>query len=293
MTAAQAANNTPASPPHVLRAIGVGLVALLIGACGTKFLYDRLDRVAGWYLGGLVSLDADQRGSLNRWLEESLDWHRTSQLDRYAQFMRELQASLATPLTYEDYDRVRLEIEAFWRDLVGGVLPQSAELLGSLSPEQVDELLRSLEEEDREAEEEFASRSAQERAERREKRLRRSVERWTGRLDETQRRMVEIAAGDLVPLDRAWLDNRANWREQLRTALFAPADQGAAARVGQLLAEPERTWTESYREGVIHNRRRILEMLADLDATLSSVQRDRMRARLGELAENLQALAQG
>jgi hypothetical protein len=146
MTAAHAANNTSSRHQRVARAVGVCLVALLVGACGTKFLYDRLDRVAGWYVGGLVPLVADQRSSLNRWLEASLDWHRTSQLDRYATFVRELEANLASPLEYEDYDSVRREVELFWRDLVIGVVPKSADLLGSLSPEQVDELIRSLEE---------------------------------------------------------------------------------------------------------------------------------------------------
>jgi hypothetical protein len=292
MTFARAANNTPAARRRLLRWLGAGLLVVALAGCGTKLVYDRMDRLAGWYLGGLVSLDADQRSSLDRWLEVSLDWHRESELERYAAFLRDLEADLARPLSYEEYDRVRLTIEAFWRDFVAGTVPHSAELLTSLSPEQVEELIASLEEEDREDAEELADRSLEERMERRRKRMQRGVERWTGRLDASQRAIVAAAAADLRPLDAQRLDYRAQWRERLRTALLAPADM-APAEIERLLAEPQATWTDAYRDGIADNRRRILQMLAELDATLSSAQRDRMRARLGELAGDLESLARG
>jgi hypothetical protein len=292
MTFTYAANNTPSAGCRVLRWLGVALLALTLAGCGTKFFYDRLDQVVGWYLGGLVSLDDDQRSSLDRWLEVSLDWHRESQLERYAAFVRELEAELARPLRYEEYDRVRLDVEAFWRDLVAGTVPQSAGLLTSLSPEQVEELIASLEEEDREDAEELAERSPAERAERRMKRMQRGVERWTGRLDATQREIVAAAATELRPLDAARLEYRATWREQLRAALLAPGDT-APAEIERLLADPQAAWTDAYRDGIAQNRRRVLEMLAELDATLSPAQRARMRARLGDLADDLEALARG
>ena len=292
MTFACAANNTPVAGRRVLRWLALGLVALALAGCSNKFFYDRLDRVVGWYLGGLVSLDADQRSSLDRWLDVSLDWHRESQLERYAAFLRDLESELAQPLSYEQYDQARLAVETFWRDLVAGTVPRSTELLASLSPGQVEELIASLENEDSEEAEELAASGVAERAERRVKRMQRGVERWTGRLDPAQRQIVAAAAADLQPLDEVRLEYRAQWRAQLRAALMAPGDL-ATAEIEQLLAEPEKTWTEAYREGIAQNRRRVLEMLAELDATLSPVQRDRMRTRLGELADDLEALARG
>ncbi|HSN70541.1 MAG TPA: DUF6279 family lipoprotein [Steroidobacteraceae bacterium] len=290
MTAASLANNTQRLRARFARLVCMTLLALSVSACGTKLLYERFDRLAGWYLEGLVSLDADQRSSLDRWLEVSLEWHRASELNRYAAFLRELESELTRPLSYEDYDRARRRIEGFWRDFVAGTMPQAGDLLATLSRDQVDELIASLEEEDRETADELASRSASELAERRVKRLRRGVERWTGRLDGEQRRIVAEAAADLEPLGRLRLDNRAHWREQLRTALLAPPDVAAAA-VAQLLGDPETTWTDAYRAGVIGNRDRVLRMMAELDDTLSDAQRARMRARIGELAEDLESLA--
>lgn len=287
MTTATRLNNTVA---RWFRAAAVGVIVLVLSGCGAKLFYERIDTVVGWYLGSLVSLDSTQRSSLQQWLEISLDWHRTSQLERYAAFLRDLEARLAAPLSYEDYDRARVTVESFWRDLIDGTVPRAAELLGSLSAQQVDELMVSLEEEDREESEQLAGRTPEERAEERAKRLRRGVERWTGRLDAEQRAVVAAAAGGMQPLGQAALDNRARWRAQLRTALLESPDDAVTA-AARLLTDPEQTWTDDYRDRRIHNRHLILRLLADLDATLSAAQRDRMRERIAELAADLESLA--
>ena len=53
-------------------------------------MYNRLDTLAAWYVGNLVSLDDQQRSNLRAWLAQTLEWHRESELGRYAQFLREL-----------------------------------------------------------------------------------------------------------------------------------------------------------------------------------------------------------
>ena len=50
----------------------------------TNFFYNRLDTLAAWYVQDLVSLDDSQRSDLRTWLNETLQWHRRSELVRYA-----------------------------------------------------------------------------------------------------------------------------------------------------------------------------------------------------------------
>ena len=73
-------------------------LALSAAGC-TKLVYNRLDTLAGWYMEGLVSLDDTQRADLRSWLGQTLQWHRRSELARYAQFLRELAADAAQPGT--------------------------------------------------------------------------------------------------------------------------------------------------------------------------------------------------
>jgi Family of unknown function (DUF6279) len=294
MTAAMAGNNLAGTLRRRLAiAVALLLSASVLGGCGPRLLYDRLDTVAGWYLGGLVTLDADQRVSLKRWLSHSLEWHRGSQLERYARFLRDFSDALAGPGDYATYDRARRQVETLWRDFVTGVLPEAGQLLASLRPQQVEELIASLEEEDARDQRKYERSRESERLARRQKSLLEAVEKWTGDLTAQQRVIVTAAAGDLIPLHAAWLDNRAAWRHELRAALAPPGGGVDIDDLERLLVEPDRAWTAEYRQGLEHNRRRILEMLVDVDATLSARQRDTMRTRLKDLAADIETMARG
>src|SRR5262245_44545231 len=76
------------------------LCVLLLVASATgcaKLVYNRLDTLAAWYVGNLVSLDDRQSSDLRTWLAQTLQWHRESELGRYATFLRELSTEVAQP----------------------------------------------------------------------------------------------------------------------------------------------------------------------------------------------------
>ena len=75
--------------PMKWQSLVLALVIVLTG-CTSTFVYNRLDTLVAWYLEGLVTLDQRQRADLRQWLDETLDWHRDSELKRYAHFVRDL-----------------------------------------------------------------------------------------------------------------------------------------------------------------------------------------------------------
>jgi hypothetical protein len=83
------------------------VLLLAVGATGcAKLVYNRLDSLAAWYVGSLVSLDDQQRSDLRVWLAQTLEWHRESELGRYAAFLRELSSEVAQPASRADYHGV-------------------------------------------------------------------------------------------------------------------------------------------------------------------------------------------
>jgi hypothetical protein len=270
------------------------LVLVLLGSaggCTARLVYDRLDTFAAWYVEDYVDLQGPQRDELRAVLQRQLDWHRSTQLPVYADALTRLQADAARPLGRARVESARAELEEYWRDAVRNGLGDATTFLQRLSDEQIDGMFEEFAREDAKLAKKQASRTPERRLQERTKRVVRSLERWTGPLDEAQRRRVTAGLAAAVPLDAEWLANRQRWREQFRSALARRAE-GATfrAEVERLFLKPETAWTAEYRAAIDRNGETYGAMIADLDASLTPKQRAHLRERLGEWAADLRAL---
>jgi hypothetical protein len=281
-------------PPSTLARLSRLLCVLLLaaGAAGcAKLFYNRLDSLAAWYVGNLVSLDDHQQSTLRAWLAQTLEWHREKELGRYATFLRELSTEVAQPSGRGAYQRALDRIEGFAEDFTAQTAPQAARLLMELSPAQVEEFLANLEEKsnERAKENREALRDGTWQA-KRVKDTQRQVKRWTGAITEEQKVLVREMAQHIQPTTADWLESQRQWRAALREAFSNPDD--AEKRILQLLREPDTQWTAQYKTKEAGNREQMLSMLAALDASLTPAQRGRMQRELTTLAERLEALTE-
>jgi hypothetical protein len=65
----------------------------------------------------------------------------------------------------------------------------------------------------------------------------------------------------------------------------------AAAELNTMLTDPDRYWTETYRQKSETNRAHTLSLLLALNASLSAEQRAEFQRRLTKFAEELESLA--
>ena len=284
--------------PSTLARLSRLLCVLLLaaGAAGcAKLFYNRLDSLAAWYVGNLVSLDDHQQSTLRAWLAQTLEWHREKELGRYATFLRELSANVAQPSSRGAYQRALDRVEGFAQDFTAQTAPQAARLLMELSPAQVEEFLANLEEKSNERAQENrdALRDGTWQA-KRVKDTQRQVKRWTGAITEEQKVLVREMAQHIQPATADWLESQRQWRAALGDALreaFSNRDD-AEKRILQLLREPDKQWTAQYKTKEAVNREQMLSLLAALDASLTPAQRGRMQRELTTLAERLEALTE-
>jgi Family of unknown function (DUF6279) len=278
---------------RALQASLILLLALVASGC-TRLIYNRLDTLAGWYLENLVSLDDQQRGDLRTFLDQTLEWHRRSELTKYAQFLREVSADAAHPGTRPDYERIEALLQEFGTELVNQATPRAAELLLSLSTEQVDELQESLEEKSIE-------RNADDQkwiadgtwAKRQSKQTQKTLKRWTGSMTDAQKQSIEATVATLEPANSDWLESLQRWRASLRAALTSTEPREAKQqRVMQLLREPDAEWTPEYRAKSDRNRERFLDLMESLDTSLTAAQRTHLQRELVELAQQLESLTE-
>lgn len=274
-------------------ALTVLLAAVLgLAGCGTQFLYNRLDTVLHFYVSTQVDLEDAQSRGLRRTLRELLDWHRRSELPRYAQFAESLARDAAVPLGRARIDRAQLEIEVLWRDALARGAPDLARWLTGLQPRQVDELFTSLGEDDGELREKYCEAPEERRRRERLQSLVESIEDWVGRLDAAQRKLVSERFARVTPAGCGWVESRLRHRRALRALLERGAVQpDELAALTDLMVRPEQLWDTDYRARFEANRAVIVGLLAELDATLDARQRRRLVRKLGGYAQDFRALA--
>ena len=104
--------------------------------------------------------------------------------------------------------------------------------------------------------------------------------------------MVEEYAARARPFMAEWRENRRIWRDALAATLAdRRSGEPFATRMTQLIARPDDLWTPQYRMAIDASRAALIDLLVDLDATLTAKQRSAARRELASLADEVQGLA--
>jgi hypothetical protein len=273
---------------RLVRLLCVLLLAAAAGGCA-NMVYNRLDTLAAWYVGSLVSLDQRQTSDLRTWLAQTLEWHRESELVRYASFLRELSTEVARPSDRAAYQRALGRVEGFATDFTAQTAPQATRLLLELTPAQVEEFLANLDEKSKERSADSLKRIRDGTWQtNRIKETQQQVKRWTGTITDEQQQLVRNIAQQMQPTTNDWLESQRRWRAALGDAF---SNRGTAQeRILQLLREPDSQWTAQYKTKEASNREQVLSLLTALDASLTPAQREHMQHELTDLAKRLEAL---
>lgn len=272
-------------------------VTLGVAAC-TNFFYNRLDTLAAWYIQDLVSLDDSQRSDLRSWLESTLQWHRSSELARYAKFLRELASTAAHPGNASTYKSIETQVEQFGSRLVEQAAPDAARLLMELSPQQLTEFENNLAEKSRERNEESLKALADGKwHEKRAQDIEKQLKRWTGSITKEQHLLIAEESKRFDTTSADWLESQGRWRKAMFGALrerFTAGQSPAAVeeRILALLRTPESQWTRAYQTKAEQNREQSLEVLRAIDASLTPEQRSHLQGELTKLAKQLEAMTQ-
>lgn len=269
----------------------VALLCVLAG-CATGVVYNRLDWLVSWYVGGFVSLDDAQEAELRRVVHRTLDWHRRTQLPSYIAFLDRLAEEAAQPADAATMQGRYDQVAAFMDDFIRQVIPEVVPLLRTLDPEQIAELRDNLEEDNEELLEEYGGATETERSARRDRNALRTLQRFVGRLDAGQRTGITSTLAGMHDLADSWIERRRNWQAQfLRLLETQPPDAQFIASLQDLALNPDQFDSADYRSKAEDNRRLIMRMLADLSRGLHERQRAHLRDEFREMAADLQAIA--
>lgn len=242
------------------------IVAVMAAGCSsTKLAYRYADWGIVWWVEDYISLTDQQRQRLNADLETLRQWHCSAELPRYQDWLGELQADVAEGVPSRSaVARHQARLFGFFPPLLERATPVAANLLESLSDEQVRELARNMERGQREREEEYLADTRAATAEARAERTTERVERWLGTLNAEQRQMVEDWSRNRGAQTEIWLEGRRNWQQALLALLEERDQPDFRERLRQLIVNSEQARGQAYQAMMAESRVAMAGLMHDL-----------------------------
>ena len=175
----------------------VGLLLATLTGCMSMvgFGYNHADTVAAWKADEYFDLDGDQKQAFRARFERLYRWHRHEALPEYVAFLSAARQRLQRGLDSSDVEWFADGLEARYRTLAGRAAPDAADLLATLTPEQIETLQRHWDKDNRKfADEHKLEGTPEERRRARVKRTISQIKNWVGGLtDEQEDRIAELA----------------------------------------------------------------------------------------------------
>jgi hypothetical protein len=268
-------------------------VLMCTSGCGVQLAYNNLDRLARWQVSDYVTLDEQQRRYFDTAVHDLWLWHRRDHLPRYAQWLDDLALGQGGVTTDADLQRLVDQVMAWATEIAGRAIPIAAEVLASLSDEQVAQLARALADSNRKlAESELELTATQAQA----LWLKTFSDRFgqfSGRLTPAQRDYLRAESVRYLPDQVLWAEYRRRWQADLLTLLTHRDDASAFARGFEQLVANQPLYYGAELTAVMNSNQQLTrEVSLWLVNNLTDRQRQRFDDRLTGLADDFRVLAE-
>jgi hypothetical protein len=264
------------------------LLTLLQGCSVTRTAYNNADVFLSWQANHYFDLEGPQVEELGRRLDAYHAWHRAKALPQYARLGEEAADRLQRGLKRADlewsYDAVRAQV----REALGQAAVEAAPLLDALSPAQISHLEQRLAEDNRKFAKERMQGTMEQRHQRRVKRNVERLEEWFGTLNEPQAARVRLYS-ERAPFS-ADLQDRDRKRRQAELVAMLRARE-AKQRLPAWAQNWDAGRAPEYLQAVNATRAEYMDLVLDLDRTLTAEQREHAAARLKRFAGLFDSLA--
>jgi len=272
------------------RALAAACLLLVAAGCSslTRVAYNNAAFAGAWAVDDWFDLHDGQREWVKERFARYIAWHRSNELPAYERLLQEAAARAATGLTAQDARRIHGEMRALYHRAVRKAIPDMADFLLQLHPEQAAYLERKFEEDNRRAVKESVKGTPRERLAARAGRYVERIEDWTGRLSGAQRDLVRARVGTIPDLTDEWMgDRRYRQAETLALIRARPSREAAIEALTRLLVDTDSWRRPEYVAKLKDRDEAVFAMIAALDATLTPEQRGRLHRRLAGYAADV------
>ncbi|MGB5729719.1 MAG: DUF6279 family lipoprotein [Thiogranum sp.] len=272
----------------MMRFVVITVVVLLGSACSrTDLAYRNSDRLLAYYSWKTVRTSDAQREHWQPLLQATLRYHRESELplliaylDLAGRVVEQRDDSVGAAclvdgalLIYQRHARLAAEL--------------AAPLLAELGTDQLRHLAKYTTQRQQDAVKHYLDPDPQRRNAARQKRITERIEKWVGKLNDSQRQQVKDALEKIPDLSAAWLAYRAEHTDTLLAMIANGVDTEALreyldgwwVRRDGTSAETSQSWDVA--------RSEFIQLMDNITTSLTDTQRARFEKRLGELRDDL------
>lgn len=275
------------------RAIGAVLLIVLVAGCTFKSVYNRLDDLIPQYVEGIIALDATHEELLEQRSEILLQWHRSTQLKQYANWLQGLQQDIGPGLTEARLEQHVQQMEELWVNLLVRLNDEMAGLLPLLDKSQREELFIYLDDTNAEFREEYVDIDDEERIAAYAEYTMDTYENWFGDLTDTQAVLVEQAAVELVNTSELRYQQRLEWQQGIRQILETTAsEQARREQLRAFLARFEQDAGTELDEKTRINRNIILRLTVRIANSMTEEQKEIFVEKTGKYIRIFTELAE-
>lgn len=272
---------------HVLLILCAGL---LLSACATitkmaysnaAFAYGNLAPMASWMVDEYTDMSPGQKDWLRQRLSRVMQWHRAHELPQYRKFLEHVLQESTEPFTVEEIGAAYGDLREHYHRMVEHLLPDAAEFLLQLDADQVAQMEKKFQDDNRKFMRESMRGTPGERVKRRTDKLANHMESWLGDLTREQRALIErrLAESDDFVEERL-ADRRYRQQEILALIRAKPSKEAMVAGLRRLLIDTESWRKAEYTRHMRERDRRMFALLAELSGTLSPEQRKYLQGRI-------------
>ena len=265
-----------------LRALlAVLVISVSTSGCTTKLVYNFLDWGLYWELKDYVKFTRDQRLLVKDEISQLIDWHRSEELPQYADQLEKLSKELKSGITVEQLEESYNNLRDSWQRIVIKTLPAAVDIISNLNDEQVNDFFEMLIEKEGDDAKKIEKGTNARTLKKREAYVSKKIVDVIGKLNEDQKSLIAQWALSMKPTKELSLAQAIQWRTRMQIVLAERHnEQQLENNLMVLFANPDQLRSASYRRVIEKNKRLIMQLLFDLNQTLTNQQRSKLVKKL-------------
>ena len=265
-----------------LRALlAVLVISVSTSGCTTKLVYDFLDWGLYWELKDYVKFTRDQRLIVKDEISQLIDWHRSEELPQYVDQLEKLSKELKSGTTVDQLEEFYNNLRDSWQRIVLKTLPAAVDIISNLNNEQVNDFFEMLIEKEGDDAMKIEKGTNARTVKKREAYVSKKIVDVIGKLNEDQKSLIALWARSMKPTKELSLAQAIQWRTRMQIVLAERHnEQQLENNLMVLFANPDQLRSTSYRRVIEKNKRLIMQLLFDLNQTLTKQQRSKLVKKL-------------
>tara|TARA_B110000261_G_scaffold160365_1_gene199849 strand:+ start:516 stop:1379 length:864 start_codon:yes stop_codon:yes gene_type:complete len=276
-----------------LRALlAVLVISVFASGCTIKLAYNFLDWGLYWELKDYVKFNRDQRLQVKNEISQLIDWHRSDELPQYADELEKLSIGLESGMTVEQLEKSYDNLRDSWQRIIIKTLPAAVDIISNLNDQQINDFFDMLIEKEGDDAKDIESGTSARTLEEREAYVSEKVSDVIGELNEAQKALIAQWARRMEPTKEFSLVQAIKWRTRMQAAIAQRHDeQQLEKNLMVLFANPNQLRSANYRRVIEKNKHLVMQLLFDLNQTLTSQQRSKLVKKLNGFIEDFRDLS--